>query len=124
MFNRVQLGPYAERLRACILADDPRGVEDYALALSRFDATPGEVGILNSDRADGEGVNHYRICLGGYMAIVKVTNKKPPAFLEGLYIVPENDVLVIILEFRASKEFIAIVNVVKKASLQAERAKS
>ena len=98
MFNRVQLGPYAERLRACILADDPRGVEDYALALSRFDATPGEVGILNSDRADGEGVNHYRICLGGYMAIVKVTNKKPPAFLEGLYIVPENDVLVIILD--------------------------
>lgn len=120
MFNRVQLGPYTERLRACILAADPGGVEDYAVALSRFDAPAEEVGILNPDKTEYEGVNHYRLYLGGYMAIIKVTNKKPPAFLEGLYIAPGNDVIVLIREFRASKEFRAMINIVKKASLKAK----
>jgi hypothetical protein len=114
MFKRVQLGPYTERLRAHILAADPGRVEDYAVALSRFDAPAGKVGILNPDRTDYEGVNHYRLYLGGYMAIVKLTNKKAPGFLEGVYITPGNDVLVIIREFRVSKEFKAMINVVKK----------
>jgi hypothetical protein len=124
MFNRVQLGPYAEKLRTRIRDADPGGVEDYAVALSRFDAPPGEVGILDPDRTEYEGVHHYRLYLGGYMAVIKATNKKPPAFLEGLYIAPGSDVLVLIREFRASKEFRAMVNVVKKASLQAKRGKS
>ncbi len=124
MFNQVRLGPYTERLRARIRAHDPGGVEDYAVALSRFDEPPGEVGILNPDKTDHEGVNHYRLYLGGYMAIVKVTNKNPPAFLEGLYIAPGNDVLVIMREFRASKEFKAMIKIAKKTSLQRKRAES
>ena len=117
-FKNVQLGPYNEDLRARILAADPGRVEDYAVALSRFDAPPPNVGMLNPCRNEYGGVNHYQLYLGGYMAIVKVTNKKPPEFFECLYIAPGTDVIVLILEFETSKEFQVMANVVKRALLR------
>ncbi len=74
--------------------------------------------MLNPDRTRYEGVNHYRLYLGGYMAIVKVTNKKSPQFLEGFYIAPRADVLVIVRKFRTSKEFKVVLNLATKARLQ------
>lgn len=115
LFNSVQLGPYEEKLKHHILSKDPGSVEDFSVALSRFDAPPNETGILNPDRAKYDGVNHYRLYLGGYMAIIKVSNQPLPKCFKGLYIAPEQDVFFIVREFKESKEHAAMVYTAKNA---------
>lgn len=115
LFNLVQLGPYEEKLKHLILSKDPGSVEDFAVALSKFDAPPNETGILNPDRTEYDGVNHYRLYLGGYMAIIKVSNQPPSKCFKGLYIAPEQDVFFIVREFKESKEYAAMVYTAKNA---------
>ena len=115
LFNSVQLGPYEEKLKHHILSKDPGSVEDFSVALSRFDAPPNETGILNPDRAKYNGVNHYRLYLGGYMAIIKVSNQPLPKCFKGLYIAPEQDVFFIVREFKESKEHAAMVYTARNA---------
>lgn len=112
MFAKVQLGPYADRIRDMLFSANAGGEQDFPVALSRFDVPANVVGILNPDRTQYEGVNHYRLHLGGFMAIIKVTNKRRPECFEGLYLSENSDVIVINREFRESKEFAAMAHVV------------
>jgi len=115
LFNKVQLGPYEEKLRQVILSKEAGGVEDFFVALSKFDAPANETGILNPDRTKYEGVNHYRLYLGGYMAIIKVSNQPLPTCFDGLYLAPNQDVFCLLRNFRESKEFMAMVYTVKNS---------
>jgi hypothetical protein len=115
LFNKVQLGPYEEKLRQVILSKEAGGVADFSIALSKFDAPANETGILNPDRTEYDGVNHYQLYLGGYMAIIKVSNQPPPKCFDGLYLAPNQDVYCIVRNFRESKEFMAMVHAVKKS---------
>jgi len=115
LFRQVKLGPYEEKLRQLILNNDPGEVSDFSVALSKFDAPANETGILNPDRTTYDGVNHYRLYLGGYMAIIKVTNLPVPKVFEWLYIAPDKDVFCIMREFKTSKEYGAMVYTAKNA---------
>ena len=114
MFSEVQLGPYEKKLRQVILSKKAGGVADFSVALSKFDAPANKTGILNPDRTEYEGVNHYRLYLGGYMAIIKVSNQPPPKCFDGLYLAPNQDVFCLVRNFMESKEFMAMVHVAKK----------
>jgi hypothetical protein len=107
-FRKVQLGPFADRAKELLLAGNAGGDDDFPVLLSRFDQPPNVVGMLQPIRTTYERVNHYRLSFGGYVAIIKVANKKRPACFEGLYLSEGNDVIVINREFRESKEFLAL----------------
>lgn len=113
LFNKVQLGPYEEKLRQVILSKEAGRVADFSVALSKFDAPANETGILNPDRTKYEGVIHYRLYLGGYMAIIKVSSQPSPKCFDGLYIAPNQDVFCLLRNFRESKEFAAMVYTAK-----------
>lgn len=115
LFSKVQLGPYEKKLRQVILAKEAGGVADFSVALSKFDAPANKTGILNPDRTEYDGVNHYRLYLGGYMAIIKVSNQLPPKCFDGLYLSPDQDVYCLIRNFQKSKEFAAMIHTVKKS---------
>lgn len=115
LFNKVQLGSYEEKLRQVILSKEAGGVADFSIALSKFDAPANETGILNPDRTEYDGVNHYRLYLGGYMAIIKVSNQPPPKCFDGLYLAPNRDVYCLLRNFRESKEFAAMIYTVKNS---------
>lgn len=61
LFNKVQLGPYEEKLKQVVLSKEVGGVENFSVALSKFDAPANVTGILNPDRTKYEDVNHYRL---------------------------------------------------------------
>lgn len=115
MFSSVRLGPYEDILKELILSKNPGGVEDFSVALSKFDAPPNETGILNPDRTRYDGVIHYRLYLGGYMAIIKVSNQPIPICFRGMYLEPGQNVYFIVREFKQSKEYAAMVYTAKNA---------
>lgn len=115
VFYRVQLGPYEKILREVISSRTLGDNQLFSVALSKFDADASETGILNPDRTEYEGVNHYRLYLGGYMVIIKVTNKQPPECFDWLYLKPESDAYCIIRPFKESKEYKAMVHTAKNA---------
>ena len=115
LFNKVQLGQFEEKLRQVVLSKDAGGVGDFSVALSKFDAPANQTGILNPDRTKYEGVNHYRLYLGGYMAIIKVSSQPPPKCFDGLYIAPNQNVFCLIRDFKKSKEFMAMVYTAKNS---------
>jgi len=114
-FYQVQLGPYQERLKEIVLSGDPGGRDDFAVALSKFDKEANETGYLNPNRVDWEGVNHYRLYINSYMAIIKVTNMKPPSSLHGLYFEKNRGLVCIVREFEKSKEYLAMVHTAKNS---------
>jgi hypothetical protein len=116
IFEKVQLGPFEEKLRQMLLENDPGDNSEFAVALSKFDAPANETGILNPDKIRYDGVIHYRFYIGGYMAVIKVSSQRASETFEKLYISEENDVFCIVREFEQSGEFRALVNVVKNAN--------
>ncbi len=115
MFGRVQLGSYEKKLKKLVLSNNPGDIEDFSVALSKFDAPANETGILNPDRTRYDGVIHYRLYLGGYMAIIKVSSQPTPKCFQGLYLAPEQNVFFIVREFKQSKEYAAMVYTAKNA---------
>ena len=120
MFENVRLGPYEEKLRKMLAENDPGDNSEFAVALSKFDAPANETGILNPDKTRFDGVIHYRLYMGGYMAVIKVSSQRASETFERLYISEGSDVFCIIREFEESGEFRAFVNVVKNANRPAK----
>lgn len=115
MFDWVKLGPYANRIKELIEAGGGASADTrYAVALARFDADPGEVGMLCPDRTAYDGVNHYRLYLGNYMAVVKVSNQPGPEVLQKVYVRAESPVYVVNRDLRSSKEFVLMKKILSQ----------
>lgn len=114
-YIHVQLGPFEEKLKHLILVKNAGDVETFAVALSKFNASPHESGILSPHPSRYDGVKHYKLYLGGCMAIIKVSNQSTPKCFRGLYVAPNQDVYCLVREFKASKEYAAMIRIVKNA---------
>jgi len=78
-FAAVNLGPYEEKLRLMLMADDP-GDECRFPCLINGVLMNGQAGnwFLPADRVKCFGLHSYRVVLGGMLFIFFVSSQKPP----------------------------------------------
>jgi hypothetical protein len=81
-FDRVNLGPHAERLRRLIETNCSGRPSDYAVMLWRSDELIARA-IIAPFFERFEGVRFLRFYLPGYMAYIKVDQQSTPAGLRG-----------------------------------------
>jgi hypothetical protein len=79
LFERVQLGPHAERLRALLRAEDPGPAELYACIMSVLTTSAGVVPtlIMQPTRGRNHGKPTYKFTMGGLMWVYFVTSQPP-----------------------------------------------
>jgi hypothetical protein len=120
MFNGVDLGPYADRIAELILKDGEGALDDprYAVALSRFNAPAEMAGLLNPQRADYDGINHYKVYMGGYMAALKVSNQQGLYPYTEIYIRSGMPVIAVVRDFNNSKELKLMGKMLRKPENQ------
>ncbi len=120
MFTGVDLGPYADRIADLILKDGEGTLDDphYAVALSRFNAPAELTGLLNPQRAEYDGINHYKVYLGGYMAALKVSNQPGLYPYTEFYIRAGMPVVAVVRNFNNSKELKVIGKMLRKPENQ------
>jgi hypothetical protein len=78
-FSAVALGPYEEKLRQMLAADDPGGEDQFPCAITGVlvNGQPGNW-FLPADRVKYFGQHCYRVILGGFLFMFFVSNLKPP----------------------------------------------
>lgn len=102
-FDGVKLGPFQDLAGQMIVSNDPGDPQTFSVVLSRFEH-PTAVVMLNPDLTKFGDVNFYRFYLAGYVALVKVDKRKLPEAFEGLELAPDRSLIVLLRDFRSSKE--------------------
>lgn len=114
-FSSVKLSRRQEtELRTMILNGTPGGSEDFAVIfLARFDDSLAD-GFLNPwhERYDGVGV--YRFFFSQHVAYIKATTKPTGKDLKDFVIRPERELVLVARDFRETKEFAAMVEIVRR----------
>jgi len=117
-FTRIQVGPFEQQLRQLLLNSDPGDPNTFAVSLAKFDDPLGTV-MLDPDRHKWFGINYCRFYLAGYVAYIKVDKRPPPQFIEDFVLVPNRPLVVILRNFRSSKE----LDLMKKLARSSVRSK-
>lgn len=115
MFSEVNLGPYEPKIKRIILDRDVTKDPHYSVALTKFDLDADAVGILSPDRTEYDGVNHYRVYLGGYMAALKISNLPGSELFRQIYVDSGKDVIAIVRELGKSKEFPLMLKMIRQS---------
>ncbi len=110
--RRVTIGPYEERARQLILADDPGAPEYFSVLINRWVAAPNRQGLLQSQLspycARIEGVNEVKLFLGGAIIHVKVDKRPYPEPFPELILRADAPLHVIAREFAGSRDLLAL----------------
>lgn len=80
-FERVNLGPHADRLKQLIEHKDPGSFQNYPIVLWRSEELIAKV-IIAPYREKYEGISFIRFYLPGYMALIKVDQRPLPAMFK------------------------------------------
>ena len=80
LFERVQLGPHAERLRVLLHAENPGRPEDYGCVMSLLTASDGTTPslIMQPTKVRNQGRVTYRFVIGGMVWVYFVSSVAPP----------------------------------------------
>ncbi|MFC4233891.1 hypothetical protein ACFOY8_01490 [Thalassospira xianhensis] len=115
-FRKVELGPHIDQIRQMILDKNPGTPDDFSVVLAVFNSETASGAMLDPDRSRFDGVNYIRFYLAGYVAYVKIDQRKAPTNLRELQASPDIGLIAIERSFERSKEFTALTKLVKKTS--------
>ena len=118
-FASVSLGPFQELARQMILTNNPGEPENFAVILSRFEH-PTAVVMLNPDSTKFDGVNFCRFYLASYVVLIKVDRRPLPRAFEGLQLAPDRRLLVLLRDFRSSKELPVLKKLAKAVARKSQ----
>ena len=99
----VRLEKFEEVARRMIMNNDPGNPETFSVLLSKFEH-PTAVVMLNPDFTKFVGVNFYRFYFARYVALIKADRRKLPDAYSGLELAPNRALIVLLRDFRSSKE--------------------
>lgn len=102
-FARVNIGPFEIVLRELLLSKAPGEPENFAVTISKFEDPLGTI-ILDPHRDRFDGINYIRFYLAGYIAYIKVDNRRSLKTLGGLKLSAEQPLFIILRDFKKSKE--------------------
>ena len=77
-YHRIKLGPFEERAKELMAANDPGRAEDFGVVLARFLEHDLALALLDPHPDTLDSVNYCRFYLGRYVAYIK-TDKRPPS---------------------------------------------
>ncbi|HRK61848.1 MAG TPA: hypothetical protein PLY88_04780 [Candidatus Omnitrophota bacterium] len=104
-FEKVDLGSHEAKLRDLLIRGDPGSSEQFSVIVSKFDYDSSLVPQLNPQRSRYDGLNCYKIYFYGYMSILKVDSRKYFETLNPYVIKPNEKLVVLLRDYRTSKEF-------------------
>jgi hypothetical protein len=86
-FSDVSLGPYEEKIRQMLMANDPGDEDEFPCAITGvlMNGHPGNW-FLPADRVKCFGQHCYRVILGGFLFVFFVSNQKPPRETMALFL--------------------------------------
>lgn len=112
-FRKVNLGPYQEKLHQHLLRNDPGSPDQFAIIISKFNYDSKMIPLLDPQRSRYDGVNVYKIYFYGYMSLVKVDKRSYFDTLEPFVVRPDRNIIVLLRDYRNSKEFSLMRKVVE-----------
>ena len=119
-YERIRLGPFEDSAKHMILENDPGETERFAVILARFEDPLGRT-MLGPDRTKLFDINYCRFYLAGYVAYVKVDQRKSPDSLQEILLCKGRPFAVILRDFRTSKELVALRKLAKIVSTRSNR---
>jgi len=119
-YERIRLGPFEDSAKQMILENDPGETERFAVNLARFEDPLGRT-MLGPDRTKFFDINYCRFYLAGYVAYIKVDQRKSPDFLQEFLLCQGRPFAVILRDFRTSKELAALRKLARIVSTRSKR---
>ena len=102
-FSRIHLGTFQDIAKKHIMNDDPGDGEFFSVVLAKFDHPLGNP-ILDPDTYKQDGVNFLRFYLAGYIAHIKVDDKRTPPLFSKFALSEGRPLYILLRDFTKSKE--------------------
>jgi len=111
-YGKIRLGPFERRAKELIKRRVPGGPEEFSVVLSKFKHPYGST-ILDPHPEKFFGINYVRFYLGGYVAYVKVDQRKTPASLSKHILRDGKSLCIIVRDLERSQELAVIKNIIE-----------
>lgn len=114
-YSRVNLGPYQQKAKDLIWANDPGAQTDFPFVIAKFtDASIGKT-MLDPHPERWAGVNYYRLYMYGYVMYIKVDKRTSPEMLKKFEMAPDGDLIIVGRNIENSSELPVMTSIVKNA---------
>lgn len=115
-YSRVNLGPYQQKAKDLIWANDPGEQTDFPFVIAKFtDASIGKT-MLDPHPERWAGVNYYRLYMCGYVIYIKVDKRTSPEMMKKVEMAPGGDLIIVGRNIENSSELPVMTSIVKNAS--------
>lgn len=118
-YGRVRLGPYESLATNVVLEPEQPISKIFSAVLSYWTTTEerdyASQGLMNPFREQWNGVNAYRFYFGRIVAYIKVSNQEFHRPLRDLALTKQETLMVVARNFEMSKDFSAMVRMVKES---------
>jgi hypothetical protein len=118
-YSRIRLGPFEHSAKEMLVENDPRDAETFAVALARFEDPLGRT-MLSPDCTKFFNINYCRFYLAGYIAYIKVDQRKSPDFLQDFLLSQGRPLPIVLRDFRSSKELPELKRLAKVVSARSK----
>jgi hypothetical protein len=114
-YDRIDLGPHADRILEMLSVVNPGEAEDYAVTIAKFD-DPEFTGMLDPQAEKMDGVNHIRLYLTGFVVYIKVDKRPTPPFLRDLVLSSDKPLVLPLRGLSSSKDGALMREIVRKSA--------
>jgi len=113
-YKQVNLGPYQDKIQAILENTTTLAKDEYSFFLSRFDDQYFGTTMLDPRLERWDGVNYYRIYLGGFIAHIKVDKRPSSSSFAPFIKKGTSDLIVLARELKTPAEFEIMKHIVKQ----------
>jgi hypothetical protein len=103
-FSAIKIGPHSARIRKLLLANDPGGIQDYAVLLERFSYPADAIPVLSPLRRRVEGLNFVSFLMNGVLAQIKVDRRSCHSSFSDLVLAPDRPAVLLHKRYQGSAE--------------------
>lgn len=111
-YGSISLGPYERKAKSMIENQDPGSPEEFGVFLAKFNHKLGTI-ILDPHHERWSGVNYFRFYLAGYVAYVKVDQRRTPSPYFRFIASEKRPLYIIARNLEASKELPLMQKILK-----------
>ncbi len=101
-FQDIDLGSWATKARAMILAGDPGESDEFGVILVRYEHPLAAGTFYNPERIRSEDLDYYRFSLGSCVAMIKVDDRPIEGPKRAFLLRPGVDLLIALFEYEDS----------------------
>jgi hypothetical protein len=116
-YHRISVGPFEQKLKDMILANDPGPPQTFAVTLAKF-SDPNITVIMDPHLEKFSGINYCRFYLTGFVAYIKVDDRPVPDFMRDFYLRPDTPLPIILRDFHRSKDGALMKDIFQKSLLK------